>query len=160
MSIIFRIAIADGSWDKGGTIYNDSNIVFPKGTHAISWKDADWFWYKNFKLVKNTQIFSSESPEVAAYWKEQGYPPVKTYTYVGGLLDEPETIPKFEYPLAGIFSPNMPPTELVDTLVIQVTELRDVEFLDKHLQPIHPSRPPLGPQDVANRVSPSAAQHR
>jgi hypothetical protein len=151
MSITFRIAIADGSWDQGGTIYNDSNVVFPKGTHAIRWKDADWFWYKNFKLVKNHQIFSSESPEVAAYWKKQGDPPVKSYTYVGGLLDDPNTIPQFESPLAGTFSPKMPSTDLVDTLVLQVTNQQDIQFLDKNLNPIH-SHPPQGPQGLTSHA--------
>ncbi|MFL6263990.1 MAG: hypothetical protein ACJ76Y_30245 [Thermoanaerobaculia bacterium] len=167
MSITFKIAIADGSGIKGGTIQVDGldlppagwqegeppvcNVAFPKGTHAIRWTDADWHWVKNYKTVVNDQIYSDTSPQVKAYWKEQGDPPVKSYTYVGGLLDEPNTVPKFEFPLAGTFSPKMPPTDLVDTLVVEMTEPKDVEFLDKDLKPIH--RSPQGPKGVTNRVS-------
>ncbi|HEX4963378.1 MAG TPA: hypothetical protein VF173_21290 [Thermoanaerobaculia bacterium] len=171
MSIIFRICIADGSWDKAGTINvsgldlppavndgldtNVSNVVFPKGTHAIRWKDPDWYWYKNFKPVVTEQIFDSESPAVKGYWDGpgNGVYPFPNYTYTGGLLVGPLEVSYFEFPLAGTFSPDMPPTELVDTLVVQVVEPGDVEFLDKSGAPVHPKLE--GPGNLAFPEPPS-----
>ena len=167
MSITFRIAIADGSGIKGGTMDVEGldlpsakwqegepvcNVTFPKGTHAIRWKDAEWHWEKNHKKIVTDQIYSYNSPQVKAYW---GGAPTTSDTYIGGLLDGPYGLPQFAPPLAGTFSPKMPPTDLVDMLVIQVSSPADVEYLDKDLKPIHTS--PQGPKGLTNRISHSAA---
>lgn len=153
MSIIFRIYI-DGP--QAGTIQVDglnlppykgdpdkkiSNVVFPKGTYAIRWKEPDWHWSENNKKV--AALPSDESAAVKQYWADggNGIFPFPNYTYRAGLLAVPPQKPEFIFPLAGDHSPNMPPTSIADTLVVQVTEPKDVEFLDKAGKVITPKPP-------------------
>src|SRR5215213_4018033 len=161
--IVFKIAIADGSGVKGGTIHVDgdhglgpasmegpdeplANVAFPEGTHSIRWTDPTWMWLKNNEVVTSDMIYSSDSPEVVEYWEGEGadqFGPVPVYTYTGGPLDGPMGIPYFEFPLAGKFENGMPPADLVDTLVVQVMSTDEIEYLDKDESPVHP---PIEPE--------------
>ncbi|WP_437731371.1 hypothetical protein [Sorangium sp. So ce1335] len=151
----FLIFTAHSIWGKAGTIEVDGVVfdpsdgygntdVIPKGTHAIRWKDPiAWFWAKDGKAVAT--LPSKESPSLDDYWQSFGGSlyPFPYYTFKGAPLGDGSASPFFEFPLAGDYSPLAPPAELADTLVMQVVEPGDVEYLGKEGQP--PAPVPLPP---------------
>ncbi|MFL5386278.1 MAG: hypothetical protein ACJ8GN_27490 [Longimicrobiaceae bacterium] len=153
--IEFMICTADSFAGKAGTMHVTGldlpeaqgdgvdppvcNVVFPKGTKAIRWKDSlDWGWFLGGELIDDLDLWNYDSKFIKEYWSEgegSQISPEPVYAYSKGLLVGPDEKPAFIFPLAGNYNP-FPPYDVADRLVVRVLSPSDVEFLDESLGPL------------------------